>query len=99
MELIESDTFDSLMLQQQFEALKEAVALYNKLADTEKSNATVVAKYATLRAALVEYNEAANAVNAEFQDAATLAFGGIVKTITSLIAALVVALTRGLLGR
>ena len=98
MKAIEADGFDGLPLREKFEAIKQAVAAYNRLTPSEKTNSTVVGKYATLRSAVRDYNEAVNAENANFQDAVTLAAGSIGRAISTTIAALI-AIVKGLIGR
>ena len=98
MEAVDSNDFDSLTLQQKFEAIKQAVAAYNKLTTAEKNNSQVVAKYSTLRNAIEDYNELANAQNAVLQDAVTLGAGALVRAISTAFAALIVVV-KGLLGR
>ena len=98
MAAIEADSFENLSLDEQFNALKEAVAAYNRLTATEKNNSQVVGKYATLRNAISDYNTAANTENAEFQQAATLSASVIARAISTTIAALI-AIVKGLLRR
>ena len=96
---VEADNFEKLPLKEQFEALKDAVSAYNKLSASEKTDSRVVGKYSTLRAAVQAYNDVASAENVELQQAVTLSVGAIVKTISSAVAALIVAVVKGLLGR
>ena len=99
MQTIDSDGFENLTLEQQFEAIKQAVEAYNKLTSAEKTNTQVAAKYSTLRDAIENYNAAANAQNSELQGAATLGAGAIVKAISAAIVTIIALIVNGLLGR
>ena len=81
MEVIESDDFDDLSLEDQYDAIKQAVVLYNKLTAAEKAQSQVQGKYTTLLAAARDYNEAVSATNDVLYEAATLGSGALIKAL------------------
>ena len=82
MAVIESDSFDNLSRREQFEAIEQAVTVYNTLTTAEKQQ--VQGKYQTLLAAARDYNEAVSGLNDAMQQASTLGSSTIVKAIKAM---------------
>ena len=99
MQVIESVDFANLTLEEKFEAIKQAVAYYGGLTSAEKAQTNVINKYATLRAAIADYNALAEGENEEFQKAMTVGASAVIVAVSATLGAVLVAIVKRTLGR